>query len=339
MKLNLEQIKCITQGAERIEEIDGVIRFFRFTAEERAVYSPAEHFDQITGATAGIQMVFQTDATALALKVHTSKATNRSFFCHDIFVNDRLVGCLRNFTDEIRNTAYSRGDFPLGMFQDAFALGNGLKTVRIVFPWSVVSGLVNMELKDGNFITPVFPEKRILMYGDSITQGYDSLNPSNAYSLRLARDLGAMAMIKAIGGQVFRPELADIRQKIAPDYITVAYGTNDWTRLQSFADFEANCKAFFQNLQKHYPAVKTLIITPIWREDCEKTDGVICPFSQIESVITESAKILSNAVIVSGNHLVPHDTENLADRWVHPNDSGFAHYYQNLQKHLSKVKL
>ena len=67
----------------------------------------------------------------------------------------------------------------------------------------------------------------MLVYGDSITHGYDALAPSKAYSVSVPFTLSANAINKAIGGEIFFPTLARIKSNINPDYITVAYGTND----------------------------------------------------------------------------------------------------------------
>ena len=49
---------------------------------------------------------------------------------------------------------------------------------------------------------------------------------------------------KAIGGDVFFPSLAATREDFEPDYITVAYGTNDWSKCPREA-LEENCKNFY----------------------------------------------------------------------------------------------
>ena len=68
----------------------------------------------------------------------------------------------------------------------------------------------------------------MIMFGDSITHGYDALNPSFSYANRLADLLNADFVNKGIGGERFFPTLAQLKDDIEPDYITVAYGTNDW---------------------------------------------------------------------------------------------------------------
>ena len=59
MLLNFEQIKSITQGAETVEQEKQIVNFYRFTDEERAIYSKTV-FRQKAFATAGIRMEFET---------------------------------------------------------------------------------------------------------------------------------------------------------------------------------------------------------------------------------------------------------------------------------------
>ena len=87
MKLNLEQIKDISQGVERITENNGEISFFRFTEKEEKLYSTSELYPR-TFSTSGVKLHFKTDATALLLKVRTEKMTNISFFAFDIYVKN-----------------------------------------------------------------------------------------------------------------------------------------------------------------------------------------------------------------------------------------------------------
>ena len=79
--------------------------------------------------------------------------------------------------------------------------------------------------------------KTLTLFGDSITQGYDVLYPSSHYLLKCAATLNAQIYNKAIGGDIFRPELAQIKDSYEPDYIVVAYGTNDWNSCDN-ADME-----------------------------------------------------------------------------------------------------
>ena len=64
MKLSFTQLRSVTPGAVYFDEKNGAFRPHRFTPEEEALYSQTV-FSQRVFATAGIQLVFRTDATAL----------------------------------------------------------------------------------------------------------------------------------------------------------------------------------------------------------------------------------------------------------------------------------
>lgn len=71
------------------------------------------------------------------------------------------------------------------------------------------------------------------------------------------------------------PALAACKDAFAPDYIIVAYGTNDW-RHAAAEKFRNNCRGFYENLCKHYPGVPVIAITPIWRANMEAVRDSVC---------------------------------------------------------------
>lgn len=93
----------------------------------------------------------------------------------------------------------------------------------------------NFKLNSGTYIEPYRYKMKILSYGDSITQGYDALFPSYSYINRFSMYLDAFIYNKAIGGDIFRPALIE-RKNFKPDIVTIAYGTNDWSKCTK-ADF------------------------------------------------------------------------------------------------------
>lgn len=179
MKLSYEQVVSITQGAVKVERKENSIQFHRFTEEQEKVYAASEYHPK-QYATAGVRLHFKTDSTRLFMKVKTSQGSSRKFFAHDVLVDGKFVGSLKNKTEDC-----------YGVFEESFALGEGTKTVCIHFPWSVCSMLEELSLDDGSFIEPVKREKKILIFGDSITQGYDAADPMNRYAANLADALEA----------------------------------------------------------------------------------------------------------------------------------------------------
>lgn len=338
MKLNIEQIKNITVGAVRIlEEQDG-FHFYRYTEEQDRFYFDRDRefprFYAKSHATSGMRMTFRTDGSAISIKGKVSAGTSRSYYSLDVLVNGSAVGYIDNFSgvDLPQNFTVYQGE--LGDFQGSFDLGDGVKEVCIYLPWSVITVISEVEIEGAAFVEGVKRDKTLVAFGDSITQGYDALRPSGRYVSILADSLGADELNKAIGGEIMVPELAGMKESFVPDYITVAYGTNDWsTRLEP--DFRARCREFYLTLSKTYPHSKIFAITPIWREDY-KGERAFGDFDLVERDIAEAVADLDNVTLIRGFDLVPHDIKNYADLRLHPNDAGFEHYGSNLYSEIKK---
>lgn len=336
MKLTFDQIKQIAQGAVRIEETPEGIRFHRFTQEQEALYfDRSMDFYRKTPATAGVKLLFRTDSRYLEMEVALARASSRSYNSFDIFVNGKPLDYLDNFSSMDLPKAYSVIEYPETETKKTFLLGPGEKEVTVYFPWSAIGIVKEIELEDGSFVEPVRPKKKLLAFGDSITQGYDSLRPSVRYVSRLAEHLRAEEINKAIGGETFFPELAGTKENFVPDYILVAYGTNDWSH-GTEPDFLHNCGGFFRNLSATYPQSPIFAITPIWRKD-HRLDKPFGAFERVEQDIRSCVAGLPNVTVIRGYDFLPHDEALYADQYLHPNDEGFGFYAASLIKEMERL--
>lgn len=333
MILTLDDFKKITQGAESIVSSDNGFEFIRFNEEEQELYSRST-LKSRTLSPAGIQLCFKTDGDRINISLNTENCLDRSFFCLEVMCNGVRLGSIKNFKDEEMTGFYSWSKYTLGDYSGSFDVSEGEKEIRIVLPWSVRTYIKEMEIENATYICPVKKEKTMLIYGDSITHGYDSCYPSKAYSVGLAHELGAECFIKAVGGEKFWPELAQIKHDIKPDYVTVAYGTNDWSGSAKEV-FEENSKKFLENLSKNYKGSKVFVLTPIWRKDytegSKNFDGDI---HSVEKWLSGVCEEFDNVVCIRGWDLVPHEENYFGDLRLHPNDSGFEHYAVNLAKEI-----
>lgn len=321
MELSLDQIRSIARGVARVEQHNGAIRLLRFTMEQQRMYQFRNpDFYEKTFATAGINLCFDTDSTHLGLAVRVSRGSENPVFHHSLLVNGKPAGHVHGFLDNESMECHK-----------TFDLEPGMKRVQIWFPWSVASELKALALDDGAVAVPVPTKRRILMFGDSITQGYDARFPENAYACRLAAALDVDAVNKGIGGEIFCPELAALSDDFHPELITVAYGTNDWCVCRK-EELEANCIGFFENLRKTYPDVPICALTPIWRENMELTQ-LAGDFSYVASLITQATRRVGGSVI-DGIGLVPADIRLFTDG-LHPHDEGFRYYAERL---IQKIK-
>ena len=336
MELTLSQIKACTSGAVRIQQESDGIHFYRFTQEQEDLYKiRKEDFYNKTFYTSGIQLRFRTNSHTLALKADVSYIASRSYFSFEIFKDNRRIGTIQNFDVASGQESYIGVLLPMGAYETHVDLGEGEKEIRILLPWSMKVALQSLTLEDGASFQPVKYEKKLLSFGDSITQGYDALYPSNKYITRLAEFFQMEEHNKAIGGEIFCPALAATKEDFTPDLITVAYGTNDW-RCVTQAQFRENCDGFFRNLCQNYPDTKILAIAPIWRKDTDQ-DVDFDNFTDVEAEIRQVVSKYSQVTLISGYDFVPKDSQYFADLRLHPNDRGFDFYYENLIKAIQAL--
>lgn len=335
MKLNVDQIREIACGAVRVRQEGETIRLYRFTEEQEALYRTAHPgLLQKTFSTAGIRLAFETDAQTLFLRVRTQPGSSRTYFSHEVFADGKRVGTLDNFSlGALPDNP--KADFPLGEFEKSFALGGGTKQVCIYFPWSVASEIAELSLGGGAVVRPVKRGKKLLAFGDSITHGYDAAHPSLSYAARLADALGADGFNKAIGAEVFFPELAAARETFTPDYITVAYGTNDWAKT-GVGVFCRSCEAFFAALCESYPQARIFAVAPIWRGDLDMPTE-FGDFFEVGRIIRQTAEKYENVRFIDGYSFVPHSPDYFADRRLHPNEAGFACYFEALYAQMREL--
>lgn len=335
MKLNFEQIKAISTGAVRFEEDESGIKFYRFTEEQEKLYEETDvEFYNRSQATAGVKLAFKTNSKSLYIKTKIVPRYCRRYFSFDVFVNGEVIGYLDNFSDTVNMDEYINTKLLREEFEKEFDLGEGEKTVQVYLPWSVQAVIEEISLGDNATVEPVKAGKTLLAFGDSITQGMDAMRPTNRYVTKLANFLGADEVNKGISGAFYFPPLAESKDDLNPNYITVAYGTNDWFK-KGRDIFQVNSKAFYKALRMNYPNTPIYAITPIWRADyqAEVEFGL---FEDVEKDIYEAVKGIDHVTVIRGFDLVPKDASYFGDERLHPNDKGFEDYFESLSKELKK---
>lgn len=323
MILNFVQVASAVRGAETVERDGKWIRFHRFTEAQRKIYDETYPDRSIkTPATAGIRLAFYTDSKTLAFsfrffKCQTS-AIPRIYPRIDVYKNGTMIAHvgLDDYIDREARTEIS--------------LGEGLHKIEIYLPWVMAAELSDVTLDDGARFEPFNRAHTMLTYGDSITQGYDCKYPSLTYASTLARFMDADAINKGIGGEIFFPELLDEPVTTAPDYITVAYGTNDWCHL-TCETVSKNCRAFYKRLSEMYPASKIFAIAPIWRSNGEEITAFGAPVTAVYDMICEKTADLENVTVICGDNLAPQMKAFTSDG-LHPIDAGAQIYAQNLYR-------
>ena len=326
MKLTFEQIKAATLGVLEITQEDDLVCFYRFTKAQRQMYKDvAEGFYLKSLTSAGVKLCFTTNSRKIAMTVHISDPTSCDYFCLDIRADGVEVGHIDNWEGR-----------EIGVFSGEFSLAEGEKTVTVYLPWSMRTRLEQLELDDGATFVPVRPEKKLLMYGDSITQGACSFLPSNRYAAKLAAYFGAEEHNLGIGGEKFYPPMAQQEIPFKPDIVTVSYGTNDWSGRPK-AETVPACTQFLKTVIENNPQAEIFVLTPIWRKDYQN-EKIQWPFHELAQLIFDVCEGYDNVTVLNGFDFVPHEETLFYDQRVHPNDEGFQHFSKNLCAAIEKVR-
>ena len=322
MLLNDQQIRSMTKGAARIEVNDGYYRFLRFTAAEEQSYVNHPRKPSFFGLTfqmACVRWAFRTDSNVIEFDFSNYIKTNRSAFVIDVYENGTFHKAV-NINFQYINAGHLQ-----------IPLSEGEKLVELYFPYNAYLTVANVELADGASFEPANRKYKMLTYGDSITHGSSASNPSFSYAPRLAAMLNADIINKGICGEHFYPPLICEKNAEEPDWITVAYGTNDWKHCTK-EEFDENCTAVLKGLTAFYPNTPIFVISPSWRTDSNIDTPFGAPATEIYAQICKNAAAFPNATVIRGWDLVPHDKSFFADSRLHPSDLGFGIYSANLYR-------
>lgn len=329
MKLTIDQIRSVTRGAIRTEEENGAMRFYRFTEAQSNAYLAIENkdFHKKSYASAGVRLAFVSNTEQLSFSFLPYSGSSRKWFGFDVCVNGRISA----------HREYNLEDDPAA-FRFETSLPAGEKTIELYLPFSVRTDLFDVTIDDGATFSPARRTHTMIEFGDSITHGYDSHYPSLSYANRIAALLDADPVNKGIGGDTFFPALLDEGDDAyeMPDYITVAYGVNDWSS-RDRETVEKTCREFYRKLSARYPASKIFAITPIWCGHSNKPAQKFgTPLREMDRLIGDCIADLPNVTAIPGSMLVPHSPDFFVSDCVHPNELGFCLYAANLFEEIKK---
>ncbi|MBN2711010.1 MAG: SGNH/GDSL hydrolase family protein [Planctomycetes bacterium] len=323
--LELPEAKDFFSGILKLEKCETGWMTQRFTEKQLEYYSNRSEGAMIRArCSAGVILQIQTDSPWLDLEFE-SLGGARKYLGIDIEVDGKVIKSFRE--DEFEGT-FSEGPQDLGSCGDKSS-----RKVKVYFTYAMITRLKRIEIADGSEYAPVSkPDKKLLCLGDSITQGMSTISPLSAYTTQLGRLLGAEMLNQGVGGHVFDADSLDQIENYRPDYITVAYGTNDWKKGLTRKEIRANVEAYLEKLQTIYAGSPVWIISPIWRSIGNEAMGEEgMKLDEFSAVIRETANTFENVSVIDGLTLVPHQEMYFKDG-THPDELGFMHYAVNLYK-------
>lgn len=330
MILTWEQLSLLIHGAVRTQPVDGALYLRRFTAQqEQLCRAWSEAYLQRSLTTAGVCLEMNTDSRELTLRVRVGNAFRPDrYFCHSILIDGCRVAVLDGFVQPGEDGKE---------FEISLHLEEGRKRVQIHFPWSADSAIVMLRLTPGAVAEPVRYERSMLIFGDSVTQGYDAHYPENAYTVILARQLQACAVNKSIGGVKFHPPLAALADELEPEDILISYGGNDWHSAQR-QQFEKDSLAFCAAVRQNYPKARLLVLTPI-AMGARKRNEPVWYFDQLLSHLKNLEQRIDHLQVILSSDFVPQDPALFARDGVHPLDLAHAAHARGIAAELERLSV
>lgn len=294
----------------------------RFTKKQYEVYK-TKPWCIYPHCTTGVYMEFVTDAEEISF--------DYSFSClffpevvFDIFEN----GIYMDFIREPDGSPSGRVVYKKKT--------EGSVCIKIYLPYNGETHISNIFF--GNFKTTKDKrERKLLVYGDSISQGLMGMHPYMSYVPLVADTIKADYLNLSVGGDLFDPEMLDHQLPFKPTVVIIALGANDLFFNGKYKSIKKNIEDFFMKLREIYPDIPINVITPIWQTDLERFDTEeerqrYALFMKIyKKVIKESQK--ANCNTIKGLEIMPHVPAYFKDH-AHPNDFGFLQYALNVLREL-----
>ena len=324
MKLTFDQMKACTKGAVTIREnADGTVQLRRMTDEQIALYpihDPTREFSCC--CTAGIQLDFYTDSDTLTVTTVGHRKKKFDEVNMDVLENGVLTQGISNYVPHENSTEV----VPVPRKNFRFTLTEGEKRVTLYLPRAFCVDGITVELCDGATFRPYTHAKTMIAFGDSITFGASASRPSRSYVNRLSRMLDAEVYNYGIGGERFE------EWKIAGDYpacdfVTVAYGTNDFGHKTCNNEmFSYKMPAFIKAVSEKFLGVPVFILLPLWRADEDMPHNDIGVLQNVRDRIAQEAAKYPNMTVIDCQTFIPHEPKMFADLKLHPNDDGMEYY-------------
>lgn len=318
MILSTNDLKSLAHGAVSVKEAaDGYTAFYRFSDKQMDYYRETNHeFYKKTFCTASVRVEAVTDATALTFTYRAKKMASRTFFYLELFVDGAMVAHIGEDVAEEKTDTVT------------LSLPAGTHRIALYLPALFSLELKDVTLVDATFANPVKKARKMLAVGDSITHGYDAVYAALSYVNITADRLDASVVNQAIGAEIFNPGLVDGELGFTPDIITVAYGTNDYSKCARDA-FVKNATEFYARLRQAFPAAKIFALLPIWRGDNHRVTAA-GTFDEAKAIVRAAAEAQEGITVIDCDAFVPHLPTFFSDKHLHPNDMGFQCYAAGL---------
>ncbi len=324
VRLSNDKIRDITVGCVKIDEDEGLLRFYKYTEEQMSGFGPWRKISPCT-CTTGVKFDFYTNSRKFAISFAAAGK-------YEIWID----GLLRHSL--VAREPEGEGNILVGErleveLTDTFGKTKDEYRVTVYLPSHSVGQINYIELDDGAYSRRYVYKRRLLIIGDSLTQGWNSDYDSLSYANRLCRTFDAEGIIQGRGGSCYVPATMTRLPNFEPDAVIVAYGTNDYVRIKSYEEYRKNVHEYHERLGECYGDKKIFIISPIWRRLPSPNSNL--DFCECREIIKDEAE-KHGFIHIDGAMLVPPVEEGFFTDGLHLSDLGFSIMSENLVAELIK---
>lgn len=308
----------IFKGTVQVRYENGVYTPLRFTDKQLTRYKDIPRCCY-PYASSGIKMEFITDAPCIqftytfgAVWLFNGQPT------FDIYENGILNQIVYGITDSSpHEITYNRRSAESS-------------TITIYLPVDAETQLSDIGI--GNYTLTEPKAKKLLLLGDSISQGLMVRYSSLCYAALIERYCHFDMLNQSVGGDIYDVTALDEALPFDPDVVIIALGTNDVYFVDDYDVIQTNIDAYYEKINKIYGNKKVIVITPPYQTGIENNIHTYDLLKKVTDKIIRQASVY-HFDVVCGFDLVPHDPAFFTDP-AHPNDLGFSQYAFNLISYL-----
>ena len=312
--LKAVDLKPFIHGNYQFTYRDGYIGFCKFSNEQTEYLKFNDFFYRRAFFSSSVTLEFKCEADVCVFSFDYKIADLSSKDTLDVFVGNKC-----EYSIKVENMP------ELGTLEFC-AHGKGSEVV-VYFPIDDDFFIKNFKISAPILKTVRSP--KVLWLGDSISQGYGTFVSSGSFVNLIRRKAGFELLNRGIGGYYYDAQCLMPLKEFVPDRIIIAMGTN----LHTWADKEKYIADFYKQLNAIYGGIKTLSITPLWRND---------PAADREKM-DETRKFIEQTCLkfgtecLNGEDLIFHEDKYFFDG-LHPNADGAKIYADNVFKYLTQTK-
>lgn len=299
---------------------NGDVGFSRFTQKQLDFYAALSETDRIRSrCPAGIYLEFMTDAPEIVFE-YKSLSRVRPESGIDISENSILT--------------------------ESHEPAPPSESARIVYRRRTLGrAVIRITLSNGTVMIPTFADlgdavpvpqssRRVLFYGDSITQSAFHPNPSLSWFSYTAAALRGEYINRGIGSFIFDVNSLPDEADCDPDIIFVEYGPNDVDRYPDCDTALPHAEAYLAKLRRIYPDARVFVLSPDFQS------RRVMKESERKMIAEYSERLLALAsrmgmFPVSGELLLPDFESMYVCDGVHFNTTGSAVFAHNLLHEIS----